>query len=146
MYLNPQKAKWKLIRYPIISLMNQSFDSLCRDTLALDNSIRVVAIANKLGTIVAQEYRANLNPYLTREETSQYAIQAVTRVDLREDFMHKLGRFEYSIGKYEKLIRAIIPIDYESQQFYLLLSFDVGSDVIGILQEKVHKFMATKAN
>jgi hypothetical protein len=126
--------------------MNQSFDSLCRDTLALDNSIRFVAIANKLGTVVAQEYRANLNPYLTREETSQYAIQAVTRVDLREDFMHKLGRFEYSIGKYEKLIRAIIPIDYESQQFYLLLSFDVGSDVIGILQEKVHKFMATKAN
>ena len=53
--------------------------SLCKSILALDDSIRFVAVANKLGTVDAVEYRTGLNPLLTKEETKQYAIQAVTR-------------------------------------------------------------------
>ena len=90
--------------------------SLCKSILALDDSIRFVAVANKLGTVDAAEYRTGLIPLLTKEETKQYAMQAVTRASLREDFTPKLGRFEYSVGKYSNLVRAIIPFDEGEEQ------------------------------
>ena len=37
---------------------------------------------------------------MTREETALYAIQAVTRATMREDFTTNLGPFQYSIAKY----------------------------------------------
>jgi hypothetical protein len=37
-------------------------------------------------------------------------IQAVLHTAAREDFESKIGRRVYSIGKYERLIRATIPI------------------------------------
>ena len=48
----------------------------------------------------------------------------------RQDFESKIGRLEYSIGKYERLIRATVPIRLnldEESKFYLLLSFDLKS-------------------
>lgn len=78
---------------------------------------------------------------MTREETAQYAIQAVTRAAMREDFTTKLGPFDYSVGKYAKLTRAVIPIDDPGRQTYLLLSFDVGSDAVGIIENKIMKFL-----
>jgi len=119
--------------------------SLCKSILALDDSIRYVAIANKLGTVEAAEYRIGLNPLLTREETKQYAMQAVTRASLRENFTPKLGRFEYSIGKYSNLVRAVIPFDEGEEQTYLLLSFDVGSDAVKIIENKIVHFLADVA-
>jgi hypothetical protein len=121
--------------------------SLCRGILALDESIRFAAIANGLGTLIADDYRVNLNPLMTKEETAQYAIQAVTRAAMREDFTSKLGPFQYSVGKYAKLIRAVIPIDAViliddlKEQTYLLLSFDVNSDAVGIIENKIMKFL-----
>jgi hypothetical protein len=76
-------------------------------------------------TYHAAEYRTGLNPLLTREETKQYAIEAVTRASLRENFTSKLGRFEYSVGKYSNLILAVIPFDEGEEQTYLLLSFNL---------------------
>ena len=43
--------------------------SLCKSILALDDSIRLVSVANNLGTVDAAEYRTGLNPLLTKEET-----------------------------------------------------------------------------
>ena len=56
--------------------------SLCKNILALDDSIRFVALSNNLGTIDAAEYRTDLQPLMTIEETKQYAIQAVTRASI----------------------------------------------------------------
>ena len=115
--------------------------SLCENILALDDSIRFVALANNLGTIDAMEYRAGLTPLMTIEETKQYAIQAVTRAALRDNFVSKLGRFEYSIGKYSKLLRAVIPIEKDEEKTFLLLSLDVGSDAVGIIENKIMHFL-----
>lgn len=79
-------------------------------------------------------------PLMTEEETSQYAIRAVIRAATREDFEIKLGRLQYSIGKYDRLVRATIPIpapDDDKSKFYLLLSFDTGSDATSIIEGKV---------
>ena len=115
--------------------------SLCKNILALDDSIRFVALSNNLGTIDAAEYRTDLQPLMTIEETKQYAIQAVTRAALRDNFTSKLGRFEYSIGKYSKLLRAVIPIEKDEKETFLLLSLDVDSDAVGIIENKIMRFL-----
>ena len=111
-------------------------ENFCREILANNQSIRFAGIANHLGSLIAAVYRQGLIPLMTKEETSQYSIQAV----LREDFASKIGRLEYSIGKYENLIRATVPIIFrnsESKRFYLLLSFDSDSDAKSIIDKKV---------
>src|ERR687889_1398567 len=119
---------------------NDYLESYCREILACNPSIRFAGIANQLGSLIATQYRQGLVPLMTKEETSQYSIQAVLRAAIREDFESKIGRLEYSIGKYEKLIRATVPITFansESKRFYLLLSFDSDSDAKSIIDKKV---------
>jgi hypothetical protein len=85
---------------------------------------------------------------MNKEETSHYAIQAVLRAAIREDFELKIGRLEYSIGKYQKLIRATIPIRFsegDESKFYLLLSFDLESSVIAdVIERKILPFMTER--
>ena len=85
---------------------------------------------------------------MDKQETSHYAIQAVLRAATREDFESKIGRLEYSIGKYERLIRATIPIKLSSSKeddgskfYYLLLSFDLNSNVMDVIENKVMPFI-----
>ena len=66
-------------------------------------------MANNMGSLVVTTYRQGLSPLMTRYETSKYASQAVLRAALREDFEIILGKLRYSIGKYQKLIRATVP-------------------------------------
>jgi hypothetical protein len=128
------------------SLAEGDLDSLCKEILQLHNSIRFIGIANNLGSLVATAYRSGLTPLMDKQETLHYAIQAVLRAATREDFESKIGRLEYSIGKYERLIRATIPIrlfdkEHESKFYYLLLSFDLNSDVIDVIENKVMPFI-----
>jgi len=92
------------------SSTEDNIDSICKGIQQLDNSIRFAGIVNNLGSLVATAYRAGLTPLMDKKETSHYAIQAVLRAATREDFESKIDRLEYSIGKYERLIRATIPI------------------------------------
>src|SRR5919202_6798537 len=105
-----------------IPLMQEDdVESFCREILDANQSVRFVGMANHLGSLIATVYRIGLVPLMTKEETSQYSIQAVLRAATREDFEAKIGRLEYSIGKYEKLIRATIPIIFtnnEGKRFY----------------------------
>jgi hypothetical protein len=98
-------------------------------------------MANNMGSLVVTTYRQRLAPLMTRYETSQYATQAVLRAAIREDFEIKLGKLRYSIGKYEKLIRATVPILHCRNKFYLLLTFDVGSDAKSIIENKVMPYI-----
>ena len=99
-----------------------------------------------MGGLEATTYKEGLLSLMTRDETSQYALQAVLRAATRQDFESNIGSIQYSIGKYKKLIRATVPFlfssnsDYESK-FYLLLSFDVGSDAKSIIEDKVIPYM-----
>src|SRR5919202_1288700 len=124
------------------SSTEEDLDSLCKEILQLDNSIRFAGIANNLGSLVATAYRNGLTPLMDKKETEHYAIQAVLRAATREDFESKIGRLVYSIGKYERLIRATIPRffgkedDDESKSYYILLSFDLNSNVMDIIENK----------
>jgi hypothetical protein len=68
----------------------------------------------------------------------------VLRAATRQDFESKIGRLEYSIGKYERLIRATVPIrvnQHEESKFYLLLSFDLKSAALEVIEDKVFRFI-----
>ena len=128
------------------SSTEENLDGLCKEIIQLDNSIRFIGIANNLGSLVATAYRNGLTPLMDKQETSHYAIQAVLRAATREDFESKIGRLEYSIGKYEKLIRATIPIrlfgkEHKSKLYYLLLSFDLNLNAIDVIENKVMPFI-----
>src|SRR5919106_1837105 len=136
--------------------------NLCNQILELDAKIRFVGIANHLGTLLASAYRNGLVPLLTREETTHYALQSVLRASIKEDFESKLGRQEYSIGKYENVIRATIPIimivkgelerngviedrnegNGSDLKFYLLLSFDVDYNAQNVIEKKILPFLS----
>jgi hypothetical protein len=89
----------------------------------LDNSIRFVGIANNLGSLIATAYRNGLIPLMDEQETSHYAIYVVLRAATREYFESKIGRLEYSIGKYERVIRATVSVKACQFILYLLLRF-----------------------
>jgi hypothetical protein len=121
---------------------------LCKQILKAEKSIRFAGIANNFGSIIATEYREGLVPLMTKEQTSQYAIEAVLRAAIREEFESYIGKLEYSIGKHEKLIHATIPITFENtayneargrknMKFYFLLSFDIDSDAKSVIDKKI---------
>jgi hypothetical protein len=127
----------------------ESLNNLSKEIQQLDNSIRFAGIANNLGSLVATAYRNGLTPLMDKQETEHYAIQAVLRAATREDFESKIGRLVYSIGKYEKLIRATMPIklsgkEDESKFYYLLLSFDLNSNVMDVIENKIMPFIEEK--
>ena len=89
-------------------------------------------------------YQQGIIPLMTKEETSQYALRAVVRATTHENFEIKLGRLQYSVGKYDKLTRATIPIpptgtidSNDKSKFWLLLTLDIDSDARSIIERKV---------
>ena len=135
-----------------------SLNRLCKGVIAKDSSIRFAGIANQMGKLVEAAYREGLQPLMDRQETEHYTVQTVLRASTRETFENKIGKQRYAIAVYEKLIRATVPIvimtrhqydkdenqkkqqQQEKQEFkwfYLLISFDLGSDVISIVEDKI---------
>ena len=131
------------------SSTEENLNVLCKQIQQLDNSIRFVGITNNFGSLITTAYRNGLTPLMNEQETSHYGIQAVLRAAIREEFESKIGRLEYSIGKYERLIRATVPIrlfgsDDDNDQsiyHYLLISFDLKSNVIDVIESKVMPFI-----
>ena len=120
------------------------FSDICKQIVGIDESIRFAGIANKMGNLATTTYQQGIIPLMTKEETSQYAIRAVVRATTHEDFESKLGRLRYSVGRYEKLTRATIPIpptgatdNGDKSKFYLLLTLDIDSDATSIIERKV---------
>jgi hypothetical protein len=94
---------------------------------------------------------------MSTQETEHYTVQTVLRASTRETFENKIGKQKYAIAVYEKLIRATIPItnivkdaneqkekkeqhqeeEQDLKRLYLLISFNVNSDVISILEDKI---------
>ena len=59
---------------------------------------------------------------MNREENQEYTLNAIARHKSRLKFEHKLGKLVYSLGKYEKLVRIVTPIN---DKYYVLLTIDV---------------------
>ena len=134
--------------------------TFCEGIIAKDSAIRFAGLANQMGRLLGAAYRQSLQPLMNSRETEHYTIQTVLRASTRETFENKIGKQLYAIAVYEKLIRATIPIpivisddaknnggdsdekgkrrkEQDPKWLYLLVSFDSGSDVISIVEDKI---------
>ncbi len=121
--------------------MNEEiFNAFCNQVISLDHSIRFAGIADEEGKLKATAERPNLVPLLTPEERAQYAITAATRQYTRLRWEYMLGKIQYASSRYDKLIRATIPLADENSilSFVLLLSFDPDTNNFhNIIMEKI---------
>ena len=118
----------------------EAFNKFCKQVISLDSKIRFAGIADEDGKLKSMAERAGLTPLLTPEERAQYAITAATRQFTRLRWEYMLGKIQYASSKFEKLMRATIPItdEYSKLSFVLLLSFDPDTaNLHQLLTEKV---------
>ena len=98
------------------------FDSLSKEILKISSSIRWIAISDSQVKILNITRREGLDPLMNREENQEYTLNAIARHKSRVKFEDKLGKLVYSLGKYEKLVRIVTPIN---NKYYVLLTIDV---------------------
>jgi hypothetical protein len=107
--------------------------------LSLNPSIRWVGISDNTGVLLNVAYKEGVTLLLSDEENEEYASNAVKRHKTRITFESKMGKMNYAVGRYEKLIRATIPIN---STYYLLITLDVeAKDYDVIIIEKVIPFV-----
>ena len=109
------------------------FDSLSKEILKINSSLRWIAIADSSGTLLNIARRDGLEPLMTRQENQEYTLNAIARHKSRMKFEDKLGRLVYSLGKYEKLVRIVTPIN---NKYYVLLTVDVEEPHIDSLMRE----------
>ena len=130
--------------------MKPFFEEFCDKVITLNKSIRFAGIADGDGHIVAIAERKGLKPLLNPEERAQYAITAATRQYTRLRWEYLLGKINYAMSNYAKLVRATIPIADENSRLYyvLLLSFDreTGQGVHEIIMEKIIPLVRKNTN
>jgi hypothetical protein len=111
--------------------------------LNLNKSIRWVGITNEHGVQLAEKYREALQPLLTRQENEEYASHTIARHKKRIKFESKIGQLDYALVKYEKIIRAIIPIT--NNNYYLLISVDFEeTDFDRIIMKEINPFLESQ--
>jgi len=98
------------------------FENLSKEILKMSSTLRWIAIADSEGNLLNITRREGLEPIMNREENQDYTLNAITRHKSRLKFQDKLGKLVYSLGRYEKLIRIITPIN---NKYYVLLTIDV---------------------
>jgi len=109
------------------------FENLSKEILKINSSLRWIAIADSNGTLLNIARRDGLEPLMTRQENQEYTLNAITRHKSRLKFEDKLGRLVYSLGKYEKLVRIVTPIN---NKYYVLLTVDVEEPHIDSLMRE----------
>lgn len=112
---------------------------LCKQILALDNSIRFAGTASMKGKILAAEYRSGLTPLLTPEEYQFSIVQSVIRMGTRQSLEEKLGKTIYAFASYQKVKRASIMTYDENGEIHdvVMVSFDREANHDTIIMEKI---------
>jgi len=114
---------------------NKFHNTLTKNILNLDKSIRWVDIIDKNGIIINEQYKERLKPLLTKEENQESAINTITRHKTRKKYESKIGKLTYTFGRYKNLSRSTIPIN---ENYYLLLTIDFEENNFNkIIMEKI---------
>ncbi len=110
-----------------MEMVAMNLDEVCDNILAVDGSIRVAGIADKMGRVISYRVRKDVTQLLTLEEVKGSVIKSVLRMKTREDYESKLGRVIYTFTLYEKVKRASIPIQND-EYVLLIVSFERNAD------------------
>ena len=110
-----------------------------QNILNSDRSIRRVGITDQNGNIINERDREGLQPFLTIEETHEWAIRTITRHKTRFDLESKMGKLTYLFRRYTRMSRCLIPIN---ENYYLIFTMDFDQyDFDKIIMEKIIPFI-----
>jgi hypothetical protein len=106
-----------------------------KNILKFNNSIRWIGITDQDGNIINERDREGLKPFLTMDETHQWAIRTITRHKTRFQFESKMGKLTYLFRRYSRMSRCLIPIN---ENYYLIFTMDFEeSNFDKIIMEKI---------
>ena len=109
-----------------------------KNILKFNNSIRWIGITDQDGNIINERDREGLKPFLTIDETHQWAIRTITRHKTRFQFESKMGKLTYLFRRYSRMSRCLIPIN---ENYYLIFTMDFEeSNFDKIIMEKIISF------
>src|SRR5215213_9222407 len=121
-----------------------------QSVLNSDRSIRWVAITDQNGIIINERDREVLQPFLTIEETHEWAIRTITRHKTRFNLESKMGKLTYLFRRYTRMSRCLIPIN-ESYYLIFTLDFDqsnfdkiIMEKIIPLIEKEKEKFLINK--
>jgi UDP-N-acetylmuramyl pentapeptide synthase len=97
------------------------FQNFCREIINRHYFIRSAAKADNVGHFMATAYRRRLIPFMTQEDSSRAAAQAAIRAATRNKFKSKIGDLQFSLSRYEKLVRATVPIKNGENQVFVIV-------------------------
>lgn len=119
---------------------DELFSTFVKKVVDLNKSIRWVGIANQLGIIIKEAHREGLIPLLTIEENLEYSANTIARHKERIKYEPKIGKLEYTLVKYERVNRIMIPLNNNNN--YLLFSLDVEEvDYDNIIKKNIIPFV-----
>ena len=116
--------------------MSSDLKAICGQILSLDNSVRFAGIVNKMGKVVAHQFRDKVSPMLSFEELEASAMGSVLRMKTREDSESKLGKAVYTFTLYEKVKRASIPVQM-NDCVLVIVSFEKEAEHEKIILKKI---------
>jgi hypothetical protein len=121
-----------------------------KNILNSDRSIRRVGITDQNGNIINERDREGLQPFLTIEETHEWAIRTITRHKTRFDLESKMGKLTYLFRRYTRMSRCLIPIN---ENYYLIFTMDfdqydfdkiIMEKIIPLIKQEKEKFVTKK--
>lgn len=118
-----------------------SLKDFCIQILDLDKTIRFAGVADMQGKIAAQSYREGLIPLLTKEESELSALQSIIRMGTRQTLEEKIGKTIYAFALYEKVKRATIPIN-DNSDYIVMISFDKEAEHETIILNQILPLLA----
>ena len=122
---------------------DELLSTFVKKVVNLNKSIRWAGMANQLGIIIKEAYREGLRALFTDEENIEYAANTIARHKERIKYEPKIGKLEYTLVKYEKVNRIMIPLNNDNN--YLLFSLDVQEvDYDNIIKENIIPFIEGK--
>ena len=117
---------------------DEYFQNFCREIVKKHYFIRSAAIADNVGHFMATACRQRLIPLMTQEDSSRAAAQVAIRAATRNKFKSKIGDLQFSLSRYEKVVRATVPIkNGEKTKFLLLLTFDIEAEAESIILKRI---------
>jgi hypothetical protein len=117
---------------------DEYFQNFCREIVKKHYFIRSAAIADNIGHLMAAACRQALIPLMTQGDSSRAAAQAAIRAATRNKFKSKIGDLQFSLSRYEHVVRATVPIkNGEKIKFLLLLTFDSDAEADSIILKRI---------
>jgi hypothetical protein len=116
------------------------YDTICEKIMKIDEALRFVGVYTHKGEMACSRMRENTTSMLTPEQIQMSMYYAKLRHETREHLSHNIGKEEFSMTKYEKVIRFTIPFEKD----LLLISADTDANYAKIVDEILKVIEETK--